>query len=161
MKVVTNKEILDELKRSFFYDPETGVMARVDGRRGSSSITSHGYMRVSLLGKHRYVHRMAILYMTGEMPVGEVDHINGDGADNRLCNLRVCGRSGNNMNRGLFKSNKLGVKNVRFDAARGKYRVSVANKYVGRFDTIDEAVIARDIAIAQHTDGIYEVIGNY
>lgn len=156
MKAVTNEELLRALKKSFSYDPETGVMSRIDGRIGSSSITSHGYMRVSLLGKHRYVHRLAFLYMHGEMPIGEVDHINGDGTDNRFSNLRLCGRSGNNMNRGLFKNNRLGIKNVRFDESRGKYSVAVKRKFVGRYDTLEEAIKFRDLAIEMHCQGLYQ-----
>jgi hypothetical protein len=69
-------------------------------------------MQVGVGGKMIGVHRIAWALVHGEYPASEVDHINGDGADNRLCNLRLATSSQNNQNRRLSSRNKTGVKGV-------------------------------------------------
>lgn len=76
----------------------------------------------------------------------DVDHINGNGLDNRRCNLRVCSRSENLMNQKISKANKTGVKGVH----RTKSGVFVAQIkkngkgiYLGRFDLLNDAALAR------------------
>ena len=45
-----------------------------------------------------WAHRAAIAITTGRWPDGEVDHINRDKTDNRLCNLRIVTHSENRRN---------------------------------------------------------------
>lgn len=70
-----------------------------------------------------------------------VDHINGNKLDNRKSNLRLCTNAQNQMNCKTPKSNKLGVKGVRFN--KGKYEATIykdgKSYYLGRFDTIEDA----------------------
>jgi hypothetical protein len=49
-----------------------------------------------------YAHQLAFLYMTGSIPI-EIDHANGDRADNRWANLREATRKQNNGNRRKYK----------------------------------------------------------
>lgn len=81
--------------------------------------------------------------MSGKYPAVEVDHINGDGADNRACNLRLATSAQNNQNRRISSRNKSGAKGV-FRVKAGKpWRVSVCvNKkyHITQFDDFDEAV---------------------
>ena len=44
-------------------------------------------------------HRLAWLMAYGVWPSGDIDHINGDRQDNRLCNLRDVSHSRNLFNR--------------------------------------------------------------
>jgi hypothetical protein len=112
------------LRALFVYDPETGVFAvrtRTSPQRTVGmpvgSATSHGYVQIGIgsrasLRMYR-AHRLAWLYMTGSWPQREIDHINGDRADNRWANLREVSTSVNAQNarrpRTRNKSGLLGV----------------------------------------------------
>ena len=68
-------------------------------------------------------------------PGVEVDHINGNGLDNRRSNLRLATRAQGQANRGRFKSNKSGYKGVHFDKQLGKWKLA----FSAHFDTAEEA----------------------
>jgi hypothetical protein len=72
-----------------------------------------------------------------------VDHINMDGLDNRRANLRVCTFKQNCQNRKVRPDNKVGFKGV-FRLKDGRFQVTCANKYVGKFDTAESAARAYD-----------------
>lgn len=72
-----------------------------------------------------------------------VDHINGDGLDNRKGNLRVCTNTQNIQSRLTFKNNSSGQKGVcyRKDSRKWRARLGVRGKYItlGNFETFEEA----------------------
>lgn len=92
-----------------------------------------------------YMHRMLL----GE-PSLEVDHINLDGLDNRLINLRVASHAENNRNKPLRSDNKSGAKGVTWDKERAKWlaKISCAGRQIplGRFDSLEDAKSAYDRA---------------
>ncbi len=71
------------------------------------------------------MHRLAWLYMYGEWPVGDIDHINGIRDDNRLINLRSVSRQENLRNRRTGRNNTSGVMGVNWDKSLGKWRSSI------------------------------------
>lgn len=86
----------------------------------------------------------------------EVDHINGDGLDNRRANLRPASQPQNSRNAGLQSNNTSGYKGVAFDR-RGKqmgwadrwYGYITANKqrhHLGKFTSAEAAARAYDVA---------------
>ncbi len=83
------------------------------------------------------------------------DHINGDGLDNRLQNLRLANESENRFNRGPQRNNTSGYKGVCFDRKRGKWMASIMargkRKHIGRFETAVSAAAAyNEAAICLH-----------
>lgn len=100
-------------------------------------------------------HRVAWLWMTGEWPDGDIDHIDGDGHNNRWSNLRCVSRSVNALNGGAYRTNALGVRGVYHKGPRYKTRpfcaeimVDGKKRHLGMYATIDEASAAYQ-AVAQ------------
>jgi len=84
----------DYVKQFYTYDPDTGNFIWAVHRHGSKGIgsiagkrDSHGYIQIKLNGKSHLAHRIAFLYMTGNLPAEMVDHIDGV-RDNNLIELR-------------------------------------------------------------------------
>lgn len=107
--------------------------ARHEGRGGGRGVT---------LLMHR-----AILGLTD--PRIEVDHINGDGLDNRRANLRIATRSGNMRNTGRHLNNSSGFKGVHRLTGRSKWcaRITVESGrrlYIGYYESAEEAARAYD-----------------
>ena len=82
----------------------------------------------------------------GEWPEECIDHINGVRSDNRVENLRSVSKRVNIKNSKIRSDNSTGVTGVSFDKSRGRYtaslRVNGVDLRLGRFKTIEEAVVA-------------------
>lgn len=91
----------------------------------AGNINSFGYRKIFVGGRSYAAHRLAWLMVYGYEPE-EVDHINGDKDDNRLCNLRECTRAQNVKNVGLRKDNTSGYKGVSFYYPTKKWMSSIA-----------------------------------
>ena len=147
------------------YEPETGlfhwkVKRNCRGGRlvpGTVAGTPRdGYVQIKILGRIWRAHRLAWLYMTDELPPKgmEIDHINGDRADNRWSNLRQVTRQQNNYNLGISRRNVSGTKGVSWDASSRKWlaRIKVDGRVVhlGLHSTIEAASAARLAGERQH-----------
>lgn len=92
---------------------------QIKGQEMSLNDNGHGYLFIHLSkNNHRqkfYIHRLVMLTFVGECPFGyEIDHINGNKADNRLCNLRYVTHKENINNPITLIRNKIAAqKNVR------------------------------------------------
>lgn len=150
----------ERLQEILNYDPETGIFrwrARVAKRVAVGDIAgspASGYQLISI-NNHKYRgHRLAWFYMTGEWPVGEVDHINGDKSDNSFKNLRDATPAENRQNRPPRKDNTSGVTGVTWSEPKKRWLafVSIGNKqhFLGHFLTKDKAIAARRAAAVQH-----------
>src|SRR5262245_16202028 len=93
-----------EVREALDYDPATGEFVwKIRASRNvwpgdrSGSVDAKGYRRIEIGGSCFLAHRIAWLLAYGDWPTGELDHINGDPADNRITNLRT--RAQNQANR--------------------------------------------------------------
>lgn len=118
---------------------------------------SDGYIKILIDGQYYSAHRVAWLIATGETvayPDFEIDHINGDRADNRLSNLRKVTKSENQRNSGQRSNNTSGVHGVnwkpRNDGYSGSWVARIWNGprhvYLGSFKEKKHAEIARKAA---------------
>lgn len=134
------------LRELFDYDQETGVFTRRRSRRKVGHVSWRKsrtpYLRINVDGSFHYAHRLVFLWMTGDWPQHEVDHIDRNGLNNSWANLRDVPRSVGCWNTGLSRLNKTGVKGV-IRTPTG-WRAFHGNRgIVGRFKTFEEACAAR------------------
>lgn len=154
----THKELLSKVS----YDQETGIFTRKEnsGRAKSGdrmdriwSSSVKRYMRVCVFCERYLAHRLAWFYVHGYWPE-EVDHINGDGTDNRISNLREVDHNENMRNMKKHSSNTSGVTGVHWWKTRCCWAVKIYkdNKaiHVGYFSNFEDAVKARKAAEVQY-----------
>jgi hypothetical protein len=158
----------ERLREVLSYDPATGIFTRLvntgnvhEGDPAGCINKSLGYAMITIDYKRYYAHRLAWLYMTGEWPAAQIDHINMDRADNRWDNLRLATKSQNMSNRGAQSNNTSGIKGVDWDRARIKWRAQICASgrrvCLGRFDTREEAQAAYVIAVEKYHGGFARI----
>jgi hypothetical protein len=107
------------------------------------------------INDRRYLaHRLAYLLFWGIWPEAGIDHIDGDGLNNRWGNLRSVSNQENQRNARQYLTNTSGVNGVYWAGDKGKWRVriKVDGRYIhlGLFDTLEEAAAARLVANEQY-----------
>jgi len=137
-----------QLKDRYTYHPETGLftsnIVSTKHQIGdiAGCINKKGYVVIKCYGYTQKAHRLAFLYMNGEFPKLDVDHINGIKSDNRWENLRDVTKSVNLQNqRKPQVINKLGLLGVNEQAGRYKAQICIngKKKHIGMYSTPQEA----------------------
>lgn len=134
------------LRELFNYDSRTGVFSRIINARGMrnkvGSLHNGGYLQICVDYKTYLAHRLAWLYVYGELCV-HIDHINGDKLDNRISNLRLATNKQNSENIKLYSNNKSSARGVHFCNRSQKWIARVVHyqrvHYIGSFDSVEEA----------------------
>ena len=141
---------IDLMREWLEYSRETGLfvwkkspspMAKAGSVAGSPK--TGGYIQICLKGKLYTAHRLAWLFVTGEYPVGHIDHIDGDTSNNRFSNLRDTTHTINQQNqRNAYRNNKSGLLGVSVvNSCTWQARITVNRKTyrLGNFNTPKEA----------------------
>jgi phosphotransferase system IIB component len=128
-----------KLKSKLSYNETTGVFTWIKNNK-PAGYSLRGYVYIQVDGKAYPAHRLAWLYVYGELPVGMLDHINQCRADNRVSNLRIATNQENQYNVNKF-TNNTGVKGVCKHNSKFKARLTYNRRtiHLGVFNTIEEA----------------------
>jgi hypothetical protein len=123
------------------------------GGSAAGSLTDSGYWVVRIDGKPFRAHRIIWLLHYGEDPAAsDVDHINGDRADNRVENLRLATRGQNLSNTKSRHGSTSRWKGVSLRSSDGtwvaQFRHDGRHYHVGRFKCETAAALAYDRAVA-------------
>lgn len=144
----------ERLKQLLHYNPDTGKFTRLT-KWGSQQIgdepgckSKFGYRYIGVDGKGYTAYRLAWLYVYGEFPAGDIDHINRDPTDDRICNLRSVTHSVN-LHNSLHRNPASKVKGV-YRTQEGHWQTSIkvggVTYRLGTYKTIEEAADARKFA---------------
>jgi hypothetical protein len=154
----------EELREIISYDPETGTLTwksrsfssqketkrwneRYAGKPALNHSSASGHLSGSISKQCIKAHRAAWAIYTGSWPTDEIDHINGNPADNRISNLRIATRTENARN---LRKRKGGLSRFRGVSKEGKKWKAAINAdgvrtYLGTFSSEETAAIAYDL----------------
>ncbi|WP_410000336.1 HNH endonuclease [Halomonas sp. I1] len=135
---------------SMFAGKKKGCCTRWNNRyagkiAGSAAERSNGlcYWAVRINDKLYLAHRVAWLILYGQWPSDKIDHLDGDGLNNRIDNFREATQKDNMQNQCLRQTSSTGVCGVSWRDDLGKWRAYLRKKHLGTFDTLLDAVAAR------------------
>jgi hypothetical protein len=155
------------LREVLHYDPSTGHFtwlvtnsnrAVAGSRAGTLKTAARNlvYRQIRIDRRGYRANRLAWFYVHGEWPSALVDHINTDGLDDRIENLREATHGQNQHNSRKPGNNTSGFKGVWLDKRRDRWVAEVWFKdqkhFVGQFATPEQAAAARD-AVARKLHG--------
>lgn len=144
----------ERLRSLLDYSPETGKFkwlvrrSNIAAGVAAGTLMCNGYLCIRVDKRLHLAHRLAWLWVTGDAPLLQVDHINGDRADNRFCNLRLATNSQNQQNRRAAQASSstglMGVLNVsRLRGYPKPFKAAIKKNgrltTLGYFETAEEA----------------------
>lgn len=141
----------EQLKERLYYNQQFGIFVwkkNIGSGAAAGAIAGcldrvNGYILIGIDKKMMSAHRLAFLYMNGDLPENEVDHRNRIRSDNTWSNLRLCTHQQNQQNKSMQKNNKSGVKGVHWVKKAGKWRAQIKHDgkiiTVGLFDDLENA----------------------
>jgi hypothetical protein len=145
----------EQVRNIINYDPVSGVAKwntkLYRGKHSAGDVINNvhhnnkiSYYRVQVCGVRYMLHKLIVLYMTGEYPTSKVDHIDGDGLNNKWDNLRHVTNAENGRNCSINSNNTsghLGVSKFR-NGWRVRVKFNGIEKHIGVFQDFDQAVKA-------------------
>ena len=148
-----------ELKSKLLYYKNNGMFIWLKLGNTAGYIDKDGYRLIKINQKSYRAHRLAWLYMYGQWPTKQIDHIDGNKLNNSIDNLREATQAQQNANRPALSRNLLGVKGVRKHGKKYQALICKDKKQIviGLFDTIKEADYAyRKKALELYGEYCYE-----
>jgi len=151
--MITRNKIISK----FSYDPISGELRRLTKRFGLllpgdivgtvKKFKNRKYLLVKIKNRQYRVHVLVWLIVYSEWPSTDIDHIDHDGTNNKLDNLRLVTRKVNLQNSNRSIKNKSGVTGVCFYKSTNQWLAFIGvngkNKRLGLFDDIEDAITAR------------------
>lgn len=159
---------VDQLRQLLKYDPETGKLwwnerpeclfatkrawkiwnKRFSGKEAiCTKSNKKGHLRGMVLWCTISAHWAAWAIYHGAWPADQLDHVNGDTADNRIANLREVDTRENCRNQSRPKHNTSGVCGVSYRNDSGLWRAYINGQrgrvFLGSFPSRDDAIAAR------------------
>lgn len=139
-----------DIKDTIHYDPASGEFRWVKagrpgyGRKRIGHIDPSGYLLIRVGGKLLRASHIAWFLVHGKWPEYEIDHINQNKLDNRIANLRDVPRVINARNKGLYKTNKIGIAGITWERNKRLWRVrGYDHKSLGKFKHLSDAIQKR------------------
>jgi HNH endonuclease/AP2 domain len=138
-----------DLLRLFDYNAATGELrwkvragSRAPAGSGAGAINSGGYRTIKIEGVTYYAHGLAWIIKYG-VRAQSLDHIDLNGCNNKLDNLRLCTNSQNQHNKPVPSTNKSGYAGVSYERKKQKWRayirISSKGRHLGYFDSAELA----------------------
>ena len=126
----------------------------------AGSVNHNGYRHIGVLGVIYIAHRLIYsMFNDVDSMQAQIDHIDGNGLNNRLNNLRLVTPLENMQNQKRRKTNTSGVTGVTWLKPSQKWRAQIRadgkQKQLGLFDNLFDAACARksaDITEGYHTN---------
>lgn len=137
------------IRERFDYNPDTGEFfwkkptnwkIKIGTKAGFIDIDHY---KIKIYKKQYMAHRIAWLHYYGEWPKEHLDHIDGNGLNNAISNLRECNMTQNSANRKKHRNNKSGYKGVSLKSHSKKWAAQICHSrkvyHLGYFDNPEEA----------------------
>lgn len=147
---------VEAIRRDFSYTPERGgscitrLVSKTNRVKAGclAGTFSGGYWYIHAAQKGQIgAHRIVWALVTGAWPANEIDHIDGNGANNKFENLREATHWQNIANRGTQRNNSSGITGISWDDGRKQWQsyINASGKRIplGRFSQKDAAIEAR------------------
>jgi hypothetical protein len=119
-------------------------------------LATNGYVYINIDGRPQLAHRLAWLYVNGEWPPDQVDHIDRVRSNNRIANLRSASTSDNACNGVLRFSNTSGYRGVSWSKEKKKWVARIVKdrkQHVLGYFTSKETAFDRYRAAARNLHG--------
>lgn len=121
---------------------------RVAGYSDNGKNAKTPYIPIRYMGKVYLSHRIVWEMHNGSIPKGmQIDHIDGNGSNNKIENLRIVTGAENLKNKSKYRNNKSGVVGVSWDKASQKWHSYISDngkrKSLGFFSEKCDAISAR------------------
>ncbi len=152
-------EDMEEMMKYLSYCQETGIFTWTESRGNVKAGSIAGYTRKDTglveiyFNKHKHkAHRLAIFAVEGELHEEDlITHIDENNSNNAYSNLRKTSRTTLCRTSTIQHNNTTGHRGISFNQERRlpyivRIRVNGKEKWIGSYETIDEAIIARGLA---------------
>ncbi len=137
-----------ELRELLSYDETSGEFRwKVKPCKGrhvgdvAGNLNTNGYVQIRIKGKLYMSHRLAWLYVHGEWPKDQIDHIDGNRSNNRLNNLRSVSNRENACNQKSHREGRLFGSHYSKHDKKWRARIEINGKRIslGLFPTEQDA----------------------